>query len=418
MTQQTELAFLKQAELIGEKICRRAYWSDEQCYWEDNFNDLNENNSATVRRPVGPDVYFGASGIALFLAALYSLAPDERYRTTAESSAKLTLTLLDDLDPRFPIGFYVGYLGTAYTLLKLGEDFANQQFIASALQLIRRINDRDIAAQELDVISGIAGAIPVLLTVYRKYSDESDLNMAVEYGERLVDNATRSDEGLSWFGMAGVSSQTLTQIGFAHGDAGIAWALLELSAVTGEKRFLIAAEAAFQYQQLWLKLFRQRLEERESLNLAAIRHLLAWCNGAVGICFSRMRAYELTGRQIYKDECEEALSTVLRYDMTNQNYSLCHGIAGTADLFIYASQILGDVGYKDVANQKGREGIEQIEKKGLPWPCGSSLHGETLNLMSGLAGIGYFYLRLYDPKKIPPLTILQPEICLGAGSCS
>jgi len=418
VTQQTEPAFLKEAELIGEKICRRAYWSGDHCYWEDNFTDLNKNNGAMVRQPVGPDVYFGASGITLFLAALYSLAPDERYRTTAESSAKLTLTLLDDLDPRFPIGFYVGYLGTAYALLKLGEDFSNQQFIASALQLIRRINDRDIASQGLDVLSGVAGAIPVLLTVYRKYSDEFVLNLAVEFGDRLVETATRSNEGLSWFGMAGVSSRTLEPIGFAHGDAGIGWALLELSAVTGEKRFLIAAEAAFQYQQLWLNLFRERLEERASLNLATIRHILAWCNGAVGICFSRLRAYELTGNQIYKDESEDALSTVLRYDMTNQNYSLCHGIAGTADLFIYASQVLGDIGYKDVANQKGREGIEQIEEKGLPWPCGSSLHGETLNLMSGLAGIGYFYLRLYDPKKIPPLTILQPEICLGAESCS
>jgi len=410
VTQQKEIAFLKEAELIGERICRRALWAEDYCYWEDNFSDSNESNSKIVRRPVGLDIYFGAPGIALFLAALYSLAPDKRYRITAESSAKLTLALIDDLDPRFPMGFYVGYLGTAYALLKLGAEFSNEQFIADAIRLIRRISERDIASQKLEVLSGVAGVIPVLLSVYRKYSDEFVLNLAVEYGDRLVDNATRSDEGLSWFGMAGVSSRTLAQIGFAHGDAGIGWALLELSAVIGEKRFLIAAEAAFRYQQPWLNLFHQRLEERESLDLAAIRHILSWCNGAVGIGLSRLRAYELTSKQIYKDESEEALSTALRYDMTNQNYSLCHGIAGTADLFIYASRVLEDVGYKAVANQKGREGIEQIEQRGLPWPSGSSLHGETLNLMSGLAGIGYFYLRLYDPEKIPLLTLVQPGI--------
>jgi lantibiotic modifying enzyme len=32
--------------------------------------------------------------------------------------------------------------------------------------------------------------------------------------------------------------------------------------------------------------------------------------------------------------------------------------------------------------------------------------GETPNLMLGLAGIGYFYLRLYDPVKYPSVLII------------
>src|SRR3982074_915404 len=128
VTKQTELVFLKEAELIGEKICRNALWSGDHCYWQDPF--IEGNKRMIVRRPIGVDIYFGASGIALFLAALYSLSPEKLYRTAAESSAKLTITLIQELDQSFPIGFYIGYLGIAYMLMELGEIFSNKQFVA------------------------------------------------------------------------------------------------------------------------------------------------------------------------------------------------------------------------------------------------------------------------------------------------
>jgi lantibiotic biosynthesis protein len=408
VTQQIEPAFLKQAELIGEKICRRAIWLGEECYWEDNFIELEESKEMVVRRPTSLDIYFGASGIALFLAKLHSVAPNELYRTTAESSAHLTLDLLENLDPRFPIGFYIGHAGIAYMLIELGEVFSNEQFVMSGRQVIRQISHRDIAAQELDIFSGLAGSIPVLLKVYRKYSDDFVLNLAVEYGDHLIGSAIRSDKGVRWFGVDDVASLTESQIGFAHGDAGIAWALLELSAVTGEKRFLTAAEETFRFQQTQVDLLRQRLEGSETLSAGDLRYALSWCNGAVGVCLSRLRAYELTQKRIYKDQSGALSTTIKAVDISNQNYLVCHGATGTSDLFIYASQILGDVRYKIAANQIGLRGIEQIEQKGLPWPCHSRPLGETLNLMTGLAGIGYFYLRLYDPEKTSPLTIILP----------
>jgi hypothetical protein len=42
----------------------------------------------------------------------------------------------------------------------------------------------------------------------------------------------------------------------------------------------------------------------------------------------------------------------------------------------------------------GEQGIEQIERQDLRWPCGVTDGDETPNLMLGTAGIGYFYLRL------------------------
>ena len=44
-----------------------------------------------------------------------------------------------------------------------------------------------------------------------------------------------------------------------------------------------------------------------------------------------------------------------------------------------------------------------------PWPCGVMSGGETPNLMLGTAGIGYFYLRLYDAAAVPSVLLLAPS---------
>lgn len=399
--------FLKEAELIGSRLCRKALWSGKHCYWEDDFLEVAGDKRSVVRRPVAPDIYFGASGIALFLAALYSLAPQEHYRDAAEGSAHLTLTQLDDLDPRFPVGFYVGFLGIAFALMRLGEVFASEHLITGALRAARRVCERDVAAEGFDVLSGVAGVLPVLLTLHEKYPDESFLNLAVNYGEHLIRHTARGEEGSNSAGAADAGSGARPQTGFSHGDAGVAWALLELAHATGAERFSVAAEEIFRSQRTWLELLREREETPEQ----EPRDSFSWCRGSVGLAVSRLRAYELTREQVYKDEAETALATTLAAlsrDGAGSDYSLCHGIAGAGDSFLYAARVLDEVGYRDAAVRKGLEGLEQIERKGLPWPCGSSWGGETLNLMQGVAGIGYFYLRLYDPENTPPLTIILP----------
>jgi hypothetical protein len=54
----------------------------------------------------------------------------------------------------------------------------------------------------------------------------------------------------------------------------------------------------------------------------------------------------------------------------------------------------------------GVQAADRFEAAGLPWPCGVQNAGETPNLLLGVAGIGYFFLRLYDSQTIP--TVLLP----------
>jgi hypothetical protein len=87
-------------------------------------------------------------------------------------------------------------------------------------------------------------------------------------------------------------------------------------------------------------------------------------------------------------------------------FALCHGAAGNAELFIEAGEVLGDPGYTAIAEAIGRQGIERYHEPRRPWPSGLTAGGDTPGLMLGLAGIGYFYLRLHDHATPSVLTIV------------
>ena len=90
----------------------------------------------------------------------------------------------------------------------------------------------------------------------------------------------------------------------------------------------------------------------------------------------------------------------------SDNYSLCHGLGGNAELFIMAADVLDDERYRTVAESIGDRGIQSIHLNRNPWPCGILGGGESPTLLLGTAGIGYFYLRLYD-SAVPSILLVN-----------
>jgi lantibiotic modifying enzyme len=91
----------------------------------------------------------------------------------------------------------------------------------------------------------------------------------------------------------------------------------------------------------------------------------------------------------------------------SDNYSLCHGLGGNAELFILAADVLDDERYRAPAESVGDRGIQSIHQNRNPWPCGVLGGGETPSLLLGTAGIGYFYLRLYDSAAVPSILLVN-----------
>jgi hypothetical protein len=418
-------AFLRTADEIGLRLAQEAVWYQDRCNWLGTKPGTHRSSNGLPGMEysaLGPDLYAGTSGVALFLAELYAATGGTEARRTAQGAIRQALSKAEAIPPSSRLGLYTGWPGIAFAAVRVGTLLGDEELLEHAAQLLQRTVGTDYDKYEFDLISGRAGAIAALVVLHAILDDSSLLDYAVRLADDLVQTAEKTDGGYSWRTPAFPKQRNLT--GFSHGTAGVGYALLELFHATGQPQHRRAAELAFQYERTWFDPesgnwpdFReepgQRINARRPLSFAT-----AWCHGAPGIALSRLRAYEITKDETVKDEAIIALQTTHQMLETSLhtgtgNFSLCHGLAGNAEVLLCGSQVLGPEGtrYSELARIVGERGIETYAKHEHRWPSGVG-GGETPNLMLGLAGIGYFYLRLHNPET-PAISILRRESFLN-----
>ena len=139
--------------------------------------------------------------------------------------------------------------------------------------------------------------------------------------------------------------------------------------------------------------------------------MVAWCHGAPGIGFARLLLNKLIANEPQVlAEAEVAIRTTAatlgEVAPGTGNLSLCHGDGGNADLLVLGADLLNRPELRQIAETAGNQALSRFEETRMPWPCGIPNAGESPNLLLGLAGVGYFFLRLYDSRKTP--TVLMP----------
>ena len=95
-------------------------------------------------------------------------------------------------------------------------------------------------------------------------------------------------------------------------------------------------------------------------------------------------------------------------ELSQTNYSLCHGLGGNSDVLLFGAERLGHPDWRSRAEDIGLRGLETHHAQKRPWPCGTYGSVEVPGLMVGLAGIGWFYLRLALPETPTILIVLPP----------
>jgi hypothetical protein len=288
-----------------------------------------------------------------------------------------------------------------------------------------------------DVIGGAAGAIPALLSLAAAPGREGLREMARRLGDHLIATAVREPDGWSWSTMPSASARNLN--GYAHGAAGCGHALLELFHATGEGRFRYGAEQAFAYERRtynpelgnWPDLRHVKLSEYvQSGRVDELRAMLrseegfpgqtphfmsAWCHGAPGIGLTRLRAWQLLGDDVYREEAEGAVRATLQsLEEPRMNYSLCHGKAGNCETLLMAAEVLGDASLRERAEECMREGCETYGAAEA-WPSGTMGAGPEPSLLLGDAGTGHFLLRLHSPAVPSVLLVTSPGKGPAAG---
>lgn len=415
--------WLATAARIGERLCRQAIWDAERCNWLGAALEWVDGQWQPVQRSFGPELYDGTSGIAWFLAELYRQTGTEAYRRTALGALAHAEGRRQADAQDLTLGCYSGAAGLAYAAAQVGDLCAAPTATAQALQGIDDLLRRDYHDQGLDITDGCAGAIPVLLKFHSQLHHADAGALALTLGDHLIARAQRHPYGWSWDTLAAPAPQAhLT--GMAHGAAGIAYALLELHAATGEARFRDAALHGFAYERHWFNARHGNWPDLRELapDCSPQDHQhsypVYWCHGAPGIGMTRLRAYQLTGDAHCLQEARAALQTTRRQldhvlagaatphpPSFDENFSLCHGLAGNAELLLFGYQVLQEPDLLAAAQRIGAYGRRRYERNGR-WPCGVPDGGATPGLMLGLAGIGHFYLRLADPAGVAPATLI------------
>ena len=412
--------FLDTAAQIGQRLCLEAIWHGDRCNWVGASNDEGAYGQVvTTYAALGPDLYGGTSGVAIYLAQLHSATGDLAARRTASGAIRQALSRVDDLPHETGAGVYGGRMGVAVAAARVGVLLEEPELLKRAAALLHSLRP---VCKDFDLISGRAGGIVGLLVLGELVDDVQFLEQAIQFGDQLLGSGQRRDDQCSWKSPTINSRRNLT--GFSHGTAGAGYALLELFRVTNLKKYRLGAEQAFNYErylfdghaQNWPD-FRERPIRRgwsrAPLN-SSVSYATFWCHGAPGIGLSRLRAYELLSDTTCEAEAIAAVMTTSRGITSAQasglgNYSLCHGLAGNAEVLMHADRILESRAgsARDLALEVAKAGIDSYAAPGHAWPCGTH-EGETPSLFLGLAGIGMFYLRLYDPE-IPSILLLRPE---------
>ncbi|MGD1837961.1 MAG: T3SS effector HopA1 family protein, partial [Nitrososphaeraceae archaeon] len=233
--------FLDNAIKIANQITNEAVWEKHRCNWLGTKDDLAVNS-------LGPDLYYGTSGVSIFLAKMYKYTNIKKFHKTAIGAISQALSSVKLIPKNDRLGLYTGLIGVYFATALVGKILGDRNLIKQASNLVNELVLDEQSTDIPDIISGKAGAIITLLSLDDIIEDNEKklVKFATKLGEELITTAHHKN-GYSWASPHIETRYNLT--GFSHGCAGIGYALLHLFKETGNNKFKKAAELAFEYER-------------------------------------------------------------------------------------------------------------------------------------------------------------------------
>jgi len=404
---------LEKARAIGDRLETLAIPGEHDVTWL-GLTLLDEQHWSLT--PLGVDLYDGLPGVTLFLAYLGSVTGEERYSALARAALTTLRAQVTQMKGHLAmVGAFCGWGGIIHALTHLGTLWEEPALLAEAegvVELLPELIGRD---EHLDIIGGSAGCLIALLGLHRLRPSPGTLAAAVACGERLRSRAEPAPDGRGRAIRTSGGQRPLS--GLSHGAAGMAWALLELAAATGDDRFRTTALALMTYErglfspraENWLDL-REWVVQGQDPDEPDVCQTL-WCHGAPGIGLARLCSRRHVDDPAIDAEITAALQTTVKRGF-GYNHSLCHGDLGNLELLLHARDLPSLRSWGAELDRLTSGVVASIERDG--WLCGNPLNVESPGLMTGLAGIGYGLLRIAAPDRVPSvLALALPAVSEG-----
>jgi len=347
----------------------------------------------------------------LFLGYIGKITGEPRYLKLYETALKTFTTYIDHyLKIKFTkfLGAFEGWGGIIHTFTHLGVLFDKPVFFETSEKIIDLVEEAVDEVKGFDIVTGHAGLLLNLLNFNKIKPYPKSVQLAIRLGDSLEKNALAMESGKGWL----IHSEK-PLAGFAHGAAGIAFALNELYSVTGEKRFYDLAMDALAYERSvflpqkgnWADLRDFNIEEgnidSEKINM------VAWCTGAAGVGIGRLGLLKRMNMNDPRvtEELNIAVQTTLKEGF-GLNHSLCHGDLGNLDFLLTAGLHLKNESLVETVYKYTTSILSSLKKYGAV--TGTLMRVENPGLMTGLSGIGYELLRLARPEAVPSVLLMEP----------
>ncbi|QLE40179.1 type 2 lantipeptide synthetase LanM [Nostoc sp. C052] len=415
-----DTALLAEAIAITQRIQDRAIHApDGSVTWLSPQFSLQHQRFEL--QPTNTSLYDGKVGIALFLAALAKVTGETSYKELClqalqDFQRSKEAVLFSTKDPNFNLnlGLSAGLASSMYGITCISRLLSDCNLLEMALDMVSLV-EPDVIAQDtyLDILGGTTGILLSLITLYEMTQDSAALEAAIACGQSLLARSVPTEGGRAWRTLSG---RLLT--GFSHGAAGIAYALLKLAHITGDRAYQLAAEAGIAYEQScflptvsnWCDLrdFSQFLLATGSTEAPPL--MSSWCHGATGIGLGRLGGLTLLDNAAIRQDIQSALQTTYatleqKREMVDQ---LCCGSMGRVDFLITASDRLGQPELLANARAQASQVIHLARSKG-GYTAEPGLHQSIYvpGFFRGEAGIGYTLLRLIAPQQLPSILLLE-----------
>lgn len=279
--------------------------------------------------PTRSDLGAGSAGVVLALADFANGWNTDRYDEAIERGAQW-LCESTQIGPHQLAGLYVGDAGIGVAIMRGGVQVRNDSLVQSGLDRIRATIE--LPMQSPDLFNGVAGRLRAHLAAWRVTGADIDLHAARRCADHLLATSTPGsiDGGINWEypeDHGSMSGKSL--LGYAHGLAGIADALLELHDLdprASTRDMVSRAVVELRGTVTW-----RNGEAHWPAEAGAESMEPYWCHGATGVAtlFTRLRG---SGWSHVDDMIDGAVRAAVQH--TGAGASQCHGLAGTLELLL------------------------------------------------------------------------------------
>lgn len=351
---------------------------------------------------LGPDLYNGNPGVALFLAAYAkTFGSVEAEELAFAAVSALRHNLKSPNSQRYAralgLGGGTGLGGVIYALTAVGLLCEEEELLVDATAAARLITTNLISSdRQLDVLGGAAGAALALLRLFRATSDPFILKLATACGDHALNEVAirQCDLGRPFMN------------GMAHGGAGFALAFGRLGVATGLSRFIEAAKECIDRENRTFSSMHGNWPTLTESGAVEQSWPCQWCHGAGGIGLARIGL--LKGAVDLERDLRSDVARAVGAARIAWPYPLdtvCCGTAGNIELLAEASAVLNESELRMMSDLRLAHAIQSAAARGdYLWNVGDRRF--SLGLFRGISGVGYTILRSIN-RKLPNYLIWE-----------